>query len=218
MNNSNNTKIVYLVRHGQSNDNAAPVFQSLDSPLSAEGKKQAQAVARRISKLSFDGLIASPLLRAKETAEIISQQMRKKPVFSELFVERVKPDAILGKPYIDTKANLLWKEWEKSLYTPGLHVEDGENFGDLILRADKALDFLEKRTETSIVVVSHGYFLRTIIARVLLGNSLSGENFHNFQKFISMHNTAITILKFESAFEENTCWRLDTYNDYSHLA
>ena len=133
-------------------------------------------------------------------------------------MERVKPDAILGKPYIDTKANLLWKEWERSLYTSGTRIDDGENFDDLILRADKALDFLEKRTETSIVVVSHGYFLRTIIARVLLGNSLSGENFHSFQKYISMENTAITILKFESAFEEDICWRLDTYNDYSHLA
>ena len=218
MNYSNNTKTVYLIRHGQSNHNTAPVFQSRDSSLSVEGIKQAQALARRISKVSFDVLLTSPLSRARETAEIISRQTGMKPEFSELFVERVMPSAILGKPHMDTNANFLWREWEKSLYTPGLHIEDSENYDDLILRADEALNFLEKRTEASIIVVSHGYFLRTIIARVLLGESLSAENFHNFQKFISMENTAITILKFASAFEEDTCWRLDTYNDYSHLA
>ena len=32
-------KVVYFVRHGQSEDNIAPVFQSPDSPLSAVGRQ-----------------------------------------------------------------------------------------------------------------------------------------------------------------------------------
>ena len=38
------------------------------------------------------------------------------------------------------------------------------------------------RAESSIVVVTHGYFLRTIVARVLLGPALSGEAFQHFQR------------------------------------
>jgi broad specificity phosphatase PhoE len=217
MNTPENTKTIYFIRHGQSDDNVAPVFQSPDSPLSAKGRRQAEAVAKRIASLKFDVLISSPLHRAKETAEIISQETGKKLELSDLFVERIKPDAIIGKPYVDTNASLLWREWEKSLYTPGMRIDNGENFDDLIKRADEVLDFLKNRIENHIVVVSHSYFLRTVVARVLLGDSLSGENFHNFQKVASIENTALTILKFKDAFEEDATWRLDTYNDYSHL-
>lgn len=217
MNMPENTKTIYFIRHGQSDDNVAPVFQSSDSPLSAKGRQQAEAVAKRIASLKFDVLISSPLHRAKETAEIISQETGKKLELSDLFVERIKPDAIIGKPYADADASLLWREWEKSLYTPGMRIDNGENFDDLIKRADEVLDFLKNRIENRIVVVSHSYFLRTVVARVLLGDSLSGENFHNFQKVASIENTALTILKFKDAFEEDVTWRLDTYNDYSHL-
>ena len=40
-------KVVYFVRHGQSEDNVAPVFQSPDSPLSAVGRNQAARIAAR---------------------------------------------------------------------------------------------------------------------------------------------------------------------------
>jgi broad specificity phosphatase PhoE len=194
-------KVVYFVRHGQSIDNAGPVFQSPDSPLSAKGREQAHKIAHRVSKLSFETLIASPLHRAKETAEIISEATGKKPEFSDLFVERVKPTGINGKPHEDPIANALWREWEKSLYTPGMRVSDGENFDDLLIRANDALIFLENRPEQSMVVVTHGYFLRTIIARVLLGDSLTGPNFENLQRVASIENTGLTILQYREAFE-----------------
>ena len=189
-------KIVYFVRHGQSADNAAPVFQSPNSPLNEKGRKQAESISDRVSKLSFDALIASPFERAKQTAEAIAKATEKQPEYSELFVERVKPTYINGKPYTDEKANTLWREWEKSLYTPGLRAEDGENFDDLVARADKALTFLQNRNEQSLVVVTHGYFLRTIVARVLLGNLLSGEAFRNIQRTAAMENTGLTVLQY----------------------
>ena len=37
-------KVVYFVRHGQSEDNVAPVFQSPDSPLSAVGRHKPNAL------------------------------------------------------------------------------------------------------------------------------------------------------------------------------
>jgi broad specificity phosphatase PhoE len=210
-------KTIYFVRHGQSDDNIAPVFQSLDSPLNSVGIKQAHEVAKRIAKLDPDVLISSPLRRAMETATIISDEIGKAIKISDLFVERGKPKGILGIPYSDITANQLWRKWEKSLYTPGMRVDDGENFEDLIKRADAVLDYLDKRSESSIVVVSHGYFLRTLIARVLLKESLTSESFYNFLKVSKMENTAITTIAFEEIFEEKPLWRLDSYSDYSHL-
>src|SRR6516165_7849229 len=160
-------KTVYFVRHAQSVDNAAPVFQSLDSPLSETGKRQAQLIAGRVAKLSFEALIASPLRRAKETAVIIAQAAGMEPEYSNLFVERIRTARIGGKPYDDKEANALWRDWQKDFYAPSARMTDSESFGDLIERADAALAFLKDRTERSLTVVTHGLFVRTIVARVL---------------------------------------------------
>lgn len=211
-------KIVYFVRHGQSNDNVAPVFQSPDSPLSEKGKRQAQSIAERVHKLHFEALIASPFERAKQTAEAISKKTGKEVEYSKLFVERIKPTYIHGKAYTDEKASALWREWEKSLYTPKMRAEDGENYDDLVTRTDEALAFLKRRKEKSLVVVTHGYFLRAIVARVLLGNVLSSETFRNIQRTAAMENTGLTVLEYRGRFEEEPTWRLWIYNDHAHLA
>lgn len=209
-------KVVYFVRHGQSEGNIAPVFQTLDSPLSPQGKEQAKLIAERVSKLSFETLIASPLPRTKETAEAVSSVTGKEVEYSELFVERVKPTNLGGKSYDDPEADKLWQEWEESLYTSGLRVEDGENFDDLIARADKALKFLNERPEETIVVVTHGFFLRTIVARVLLGDTLMPESFRKLQSSIEMENTGLTVLKYGERYG-GTSWMVWIYNDHAHL-
>ena len=210
-------KIIYFVRHGESVDNAAPVFQSEDSPLSEKGIKQAENIAARASNLDFELIISSPLTRTKQTAEIVAKTTGKKIEFSDIFVERIKPEYIGGKPYTDEKANKMWREWEKSLYTPGMRIEDSENFDDILIRDDKSLDFLINRKEKVLFVVTHGYFLRTIIFRILLGNLLSPQIFRNMQKMSGMENTGLTILRYRSGFEEDAAWRLWVYNDHAHL-
>jgi broad specificity phosphatase PhoE len=211
-------KVVYFVRHGQSIDNASPVFQSADSPLSPIGQRQASQIADRISSLSFEGLIASPYPRAAQTAHVIADKTGMSVEFSELFTERIKPTSIDGKPWSDEQANKVWREWEESLYNPASRIEDGENYDDIVQRADNALAYLLKRSEQSMVVVSHGHFLRTIVSRVLLGDRLNGEILRKIQMVASMENTAITVLLYKDAFEEDECWRLWTYNDHAHFA
>jgi probable phosphoglycerate mutase len=193
------------------------VYQAPDSPLSEKGRRQAESVAKRVSHLSFEVLIASHFQRAKETAETIAQATGKQAEYSELFVELRAPTSINGKPYENEKVSITGKEWQRSLHTSGLRVEDGENFDDLMARADKALEYLNNRSEESLVVVTHGYFLRTIIARVLFGNLLSEEAFKKFQKATSTENTGLTVLRYKSTLEEEPSWRLWIYNDHAHL-
>ena len=210
-------KTVYFVRHGQSQDNAAPVFQSPGSPLSELGRWQAERVAERFCKLSFEALIASPFRRSSETAEIIATATGMEVEYSELFVERIKPTCINGKPHHDEAADAVWRNWDVSLYTPGLRISDGENFDDLVRRADEALAFLGNRAERSLVVVTHGYFLRTILARIVFGEMISGEIFKRFQRAASMENTGLTVVRYQGGFEEEARWRVWVYNDHAHL-
>ncbi len=211
-------KVVYFVRHGQSEDNISPVFQSTETNLSERGKEQADYIAKRISKLSFDKLVSSPLNRARQTAEKISKLTGKEIEFSDIFVERIKPTSINGKPHTDQESVKKWRLWEESITNRGQKVEDGENYSELLDRAKNALDYLHGLQEREIVAVTHGYFLRTIVALVLMGESISPETFSQFQKVAHTENTGLTALTYEGGFEQEPCWRLWVYNDHAHLA
>jgi broad specificity phosphatase PhoE len=211
-------KTVYIVRHGQSVDNAQPIFQAYDSPLSARGKAQAATLAARAKHLAFEALITSPQTRAQQTAQAISDATGCQLETSDLFIERAKPASILGKSYDDPAARATWRDWERSLTAPGLKVEDGENFTDMVNRADAALQFLETHDASTLLVVSHGHFIRTLIARVLLGETLNGELLKRFYELTSLENTGISVLRFKDAYEEDFRWRLWTLNDHAHFA
>ena len=111
-------KTVYLVRHGQSEHNVTPVFQSQDVKLSDAGREQARLIAERVSDLDIDTLIASPLPRTMETAQIIGKAIGKDLNTSAILVERITPTSIEGKPYEDVESNKLWREWEANFYEP----------------------------------------------------------------------------------------------------
>lgn len=216
--NSKQKKTVYFVRHGQSTHNAAPVFQGPDSQLSEQGIAQAQVVAERLAHVPFEALISSPLPRARQTAQAIADTTGHKIVTSELFVERGKPSALQGKPYADEAADKLYRDYIQTMYEPGARVSDAENYDDIVARADKALAYLLARPEATLAVVTHAWFLRVIIARVLLGDHLTGPTLKQFEELITISNAGITVLNYQDAYEEDFTWRLWTLNDRSHFA
>ena len=64
----------YLVRHGESEANAARRFAGQsDSPLTARGRRQAKTVAKELAKVKFDKVVSSDLSRTRDTAEIIAR-------------------------------------------------------------------------------------------------------------------------------------------------
>ena len=63
---------VYLIRHGESEANAAGVHSGwLPVNLTALGRRQARETAALIAEVTFDRIIVSDLVRARQTAEII---------------------------------------------------------------------------------------------------------------------------------------------------
>lgn len=64
---------IYLTRHGQDEDNAANILNGhRDMPLTAKGIEQAEELAAKIQakNLRFEHVFTSPLIRARQTAEI----------------------------------------------------------------------------------------------------------------------------------------------------
>ncbi|OGG62686.1 hypothetical protein A3C21_03675 [Candidatus Kaiserbacteria bacterium RIFCSPHIGHO2_02_FULL_59_21] len=215
-------KTVYFVRHGESTGNIAPVYQAVDVTLTDSGRKQARFVAERCEKLPIEGIISSNQTRAKETAEIIAEKTGHPVEFSELFRERRKPTELNGKPFGDPEAERINELWWQSLMDKGPRVLDGENFADLKERAGQALDFLKARSEEHLLVVTHGFYMRYIVARALYGNNLDGKNFEPLARSLVMENTGITVLRYgapavKQAWGEATPWTLWIWNDHAHL-
>ena len=211
-------KIIYFVRHGQSVDNVTPVFQSALSPLSESGRSQAEDVAQRLATLPFEALIASPLPRAKQTAKAVALKTGHEIEYSDLFVERIKPVEIDGKPFTDKQANKTWRDWNASMYTADTQIGEGENYEKIIKRADDAFAYLAARPESRIAVITHGYFLRTMVARLIAGEAMTTDFMQRFQERADIENTGITVLKYSAEYEQNRMWRLWTFNDHAHFA
>ena len=66
---------IFLVRHGETVDNARQIMQGqTQGELNEKGRAQAQTVARRMAAETVDAVVSSDLRRAVQTAEIIAVQ------------------------------------------------------------------------------------------------------------------------------------------------
>ncbi len=82
---------IYLIRHAE----AVPANEGetdADRPLTPDGELQAVSLARAFEKhdIKIDVLVCSPLLRARQTAEILVKEWGR-PEFSLIFSDELKP-------------------------------------------------------------------------------------------------------------------------------
>jgi broad specificity phosphatase PhoE len=79
----------YFLRHGQTQWNAEGRFQGhTDIPLNDVGLSQAHAAATTLARCSVDLIIASPLIRARRTAEIVAKHLGKPLLVDDELKER----------------------------------------------------------------------------------------------------------------------------------
>lgn len=107
-----------LVRHGESALNAAGCFTGrLDVPLTAVGLAQAHEAARLIvhAGCRVDVVITSPMLRSRQTAEIIAAELHVPSGLVETAVELIERDygALTGMPKARALAALGPEEYAR---------------------------------------------------------------------------------------------------------
>ena len=66
---------IYMVRHGETPWNVEGRYQGqLDPPLTAKGRRQAQATAQKLAPLGLAAIYSSDLARAAQTADALAQK------------------------------------------------------------------------------------------------------------------------------------------------
>jgi len=212
---------IYFVRHGESVSNALGLRQGPGGGLTAKGIKQAKILAKKFSSIPIDLIVSSPYDRAKLTAQIISKVIGKKIAYSPLFIERRNPAHLFGKPIEDPESLKITGLIYKNYHNKDWRHSNEENFDDLRKRGQQAIRFIEKLSpvKKNILVVTHGLFMRMILAQMMLGNKLDSQIFFKIMHFCKTANTGIMACEYMTGKKKGRYhkWRLITWNDHAHL-
>lgn len=211
---------LYLIRHGETTSNGTGVHGKPADNLSETGRKQAELVAQRFLTVPIELIISSTLERAKETGAIINAHLKKPIEFSDLIVERKYPEIILSKAKDAPETIKLIFAMEESYNIPDARYAGAESFNDLKSRAKKFLDEVSKRKEEKILVVTHGMFMRFLVTYMMFGESITPQEFIKSRDFLRTKFTGITICTYLSNPKPfgTPGWKLETWNDHSHLS
>lgn len=199
---------ITFLRHGESVGNAEDRFQGhADFPLTAKGRAQAQALAERwqAEGTTFDQCIASPLLRACQTAEIVSQALGVSLNLDDDWME-INNGLLAG---------LSEEEAEQVAPHPAFmtpytrYGKTGESRWQVYLRAGRAIQNLLDLEAGRYLVVSHGGILNMAMCAILgipLQADSSGPRF-------MFHNTTFATFTYEPG---RHCWRMLAFDDRRH--
>ena len=197
-----------FLRHGESVGNVESRWQGQsDYPLTDRGLAQAQALAKRWQEenAKFVLLITSPLIRAKNTAEIVASALDVKVEADPLWMERN-----LGEITGLTMEEIQLRP-RPTFVTP-YDTIGGVGEGDwvLFLRAGQALQSLLRRPAGRYLIVSHGGLLNQLmhaIVGIAPHADPSGVRFR-------FDNTAFARVFYLSHQHR---WAIETLNDHVHL-
>ncbi len=198
---------LYLIRHGKSTWNQTGRIQGqTDIPLSDEGVKQAEALAKRLKSWKFDRVYSSDLQRAKQTAEFVYPKL-------EIILDARLREIHLGKFEGRTWNDMTDEERDIfSVQFAGPYdqkVPGGESNDNLRQRALAWLADLPR--EGRVIAFTHGGFIVSML------QSIVGRPKPRYWKEMEgwgfwIENTSLTQLLIDEKFKT-----IHTVGDYSHL-
>ena len=152
---------IYIVRHGETEANKNGYLQGwTDVPLNENGRIIAELTGRGIKGIRFDHCISSPLIRAKETAEILLRESGNSASIS--FDDRIKEmnfGSLEGMSVRDEKLIQFLKEPVVDYKFP-----EGESFQEVMNRTQEFLkELIAKDDGKTYLVSTHGCALRAML-------------------------------------------------------
>jgi len=185
------THYIYLVRHGEHRDAEHGLE---DGPLSAKGRRQAAAIADRLSGLKLDAVWHSPLERASETARYVAERLPSvDPVPRALLFDCVPTGMTSETP---------------SAFEPffGSYSDDEIEAGRAQM-ADATAEFLVRRhEEVHELLITHNFVISWFVREVLEAPEWRWMT-------LNQAHCGLTVI----AQKPGRPWTLLTHNDLGHL-
>jgi broad specificity phosphatase PhoE len=197
-----------FLRHGESTGNAELRWQGQsDYPLTERGRAQATALANRwrAEGVQFDLAASSTLVRARETAQIISSALNVPLELDEIWVERD-----IGEMEGLTSSEVQQRPRPPYITPYDSIGGDGEGDWALFLRAGRALHSLLKRPAGSYLIVSHGGLLNQLMHAIVGVSQHADPSGVRFR----FENTSFARVIYHPHQHR---WAIDAVNDHAHL-
>jgi probable phosphoglycerate mutase len=158
---------ITFVRHGNTDFNREQRAQGqIHNPLNDTGRAQARRVGERLAEEEWDVLMTSDLLRARETAEIISAAIGVPIARVDTRVREIDKGQITYT--VESERIAKWgPDWHK--------LDLGEESDEAIRK--RAVSFVNevvaKYPGKKVLVVSHGYTMRQLFMELLKDETLA---------------------------------------------
>lgn len=199
---------LYIVRHGQTQDNLEGRIQGhTDSPLTELGIKQAEAIARRLAAQNLSAIYSSDLGRAVTTAQAIAraQNVQMQPHLTPLLRELNlgKAQGLTREQYAQQRPE-EFKLWQRDSIK---HRPCGaETVEQAIERCGQFIEYVRSKHKDgeTLGVIGHGGSLKGMLIYAL------GLPVECYRKLL-MANTSLSILEIGDQS------RLRLFNDTCHL-
>ena len=187
---------IYLIRHGQSEDDERGVGQTLDTKLSQAGIQKLIELKKSVyDKIKFDLVYYSPQARAKQTAKLLFPNLDNLQELDYIY-EYKKPSRLYG---VDRKIkDKYWQENRQNKYDPDWQPEDGESFNQILDRVKRLAKLLSKHQKQTIGIVGHGVFFKHLVGYWKMGDKYQPKIFFDKYQKQKIENGSCIELKCKS--------------------
>ena len=156
----------WFLRHGETDWNARNLSQgNVDVPLNPVGIAQAATAAALLKSRGIRSIVASPLSRARDTAQTVA----------DLIGQPVHLDEELREVAFGTQEGQLMSEWFGEWVAGTATPEGAETFTALRARAVRAINRAQER-ESPLLIVAHGALFRATRAAMNLEPNIRTPN------------------------------------------
>jgi broad specificity phosphatase PhoE len=200
---------IYLVRHGETDDNVSGVPQGLrDVPLNALGRAQADAVARWFDGRTLDAVVSSPLSRTLDVARAIAARCQTELETDARLVEFDQGD-LDGLPIAEVRERYpefiaRWRDEDPA----DLRMPGGETYGEVQARIVAAIeDASSLHAAESVAIVSHNLAIKSALCHAL------GVPLAAFRR-IRVDLASVSMLE----VDPGRWWRVSLLNERCHVA
>jgi 2,3-bisphosphoglycerate-dependent phosphoglycerate mutase len=141
-------KTIYIIRHCRAEG------QDQNSPLTAEGQKQAEQLASFLAPMEVDTIVSSPFLRALQSIQPLASQLDMDISIDERLSERV----------LSTVEMPDWLDHLRDTYDDmDLAFKGGESNREAMRRGVEVLEDIIQGNAKSAVLVTHGALMSLLL-------------------------------------------------------
>jgi len=172
---------ICVIRHGETDWNIIGKLQGReDIPLNQNGRSQAERCGLALNNRKWEAIFTSPLLRAKQTADIIAGILDIHDVYED--------NNLVERDY--GKASGLTEAERIALFPDGKYegIEDWEALRDRVYNA--IIRSADKFCPKDIIIVSHGSAINSILAKLTNHSIGTGKT--------RLKNACISMLEYEN--------------------